>query len=215
VLLKDPLNTGLWIEKTQQVFLTSNLLGGKVSVDQKSGLQSGLVAMSMLKMESQNAQVTRLPPTASLPTANGACIFQGQLLVCDQGYGDLQPSQLVLVNPLPPHAVTPILNNFHGRPFNSLNDVAVLSTPGTSPPQDTVWFTDPTYGYEQGFKPAPRLPPQVYCFDPYSGNVRAVADGFVKPNGIAFNREATRCYITDTGVIRGCGDIDGSRPGTM
>jgi gluconolactonase len=30
------------------------------------------------------------------------------------------------------------------------------------------------------------LPPQVYRFDPSSGQVRVVADQFVEPNGIAF-----------------------------
>lgn len=172
-----------------------------------------------------------LPRSQTYPASNGACLFAGQLLVCDQGYQRDSPSQLVLVKPNAPYAATPLLNNFHGRPFNSLNDVVVLSLPsqthrrtihsallGTRREGDayeTIWFTDPPYGHEQGFKPAPQLPPQVYCFDPWTGNVKAVADGFVKPNGIAFSAKGTTCYITDTGMISGGGCIDGSLPGTM
>lgn len=113
----------------------------------------------------------------------------------------------------PPYRRTPLINNYHGRPFNSLNDVITLKNPTTS--QETIWFTDPTYGYEQDFKPAPELPSQVYCFDPIDGEIRAAADGFVKPNGIAFNKEGTVCYVTDTAMISGKGVIDGHLPGTM
>ncbi len=179
--------------------------------DSKSGLHSNLITMSMLDLAT--GKVQNLDATTSLPSANGACLFRGQLLVCDQGYSVQQPSQLVLVDPKPPHTVTPILNNFHGRPFNSLNDVVVLPTPGHD--YSTIWFTDPTYGYEQGFKPPPGLPSQVYCFDPFAGTLRVVADGYVKPNGIAFDMDGKRCFVTDTGLIRGCGNIDGARPSTM
>lgn len=130
-----------------------------------------------------------------------------------------------------PYAATPLLNNFYGRRFNSINDIVVLSHPGVTHKYDathpifgarsegsayeTLWFTDPHYGSEQGFKPAPELPPQVYCFDPWSGSIRAAADGFTKPNGIAFDTTGTKCYVTDTGVIRGDGVINGLLPGTM
>jgi sugar lactone lactonase YvrE len=45
------------------------------------------------------------------------------------------------------------------------------------------YFTDPTYGYDQGFRPAPVLPEQAYRFDPDTGLVGVAADGFVRPNG--------------------------------
>jgi gluconolactonase len=166
--------------------------------------------MSLVDLD---GEVTSLPSTSALPAANGACMFQDQLLVCDQGFGQDQPSQLVLMKPSPPYTTTPVLNNFYGRPFNSLNDVIVVPTPGHE--HSTIWFTDPAYGHEQGFKPAPQLPSQVYVFDPYSGGVRVVADGFVKPNGIVYDDKRKRAYVTDTGMIRGCGTINGAGPGTM
>lgn len=78
---------------------------------------------------------------------------------------------------------------------------------------------DPPYGYYQGFKPYPRLPAQVYAFHPPSGTIRVVADGFQRPNGVAFSPDMKTCYITDTGFASAEKDdphpLDGSRPGTM
>jgi hypothetical protein len=47
-----------------------------------------------------------------------------------------------------------------------------------------MYFTDVTYGFLQDFRPAPVLPNQVYRFNPKTGLVSVVADGFDKPNGI-------------------------------
>lgn len=207
--------------------ITSNRLEDGVEVDGKNGLTKGYVQMHLVDLEPRDdddedddderdaARVMTLPATTSLPSANGACLWplddQRQVLVCDQGYGERQPSQLVLLDPKS-GATRPILNNFHGRPFNSLNDVVTL------PMEDgtvTIWFTDPTYGYEQQFRPTPSLPPQVYCFNPHTGQIRVVADGFIKPNGIAFNRQGDKCYVTDTGFVSGDGAMDGTRPGTI
>jgi gluconolactonase len=71
-----------------------------------------------------------------------------------------------------------ILNNYFGRQFNSLNDVAI------HPRNKEMYFTDVTYGFLQDFRPAPVLPNQVYRFNPKTGLVSVVADGFDKPNGI-------------------------------
>lgn len=101
-------------------------------------------------------------------------------------------------------APKPIVTNFHGRDFNSVNDV-VVSKDGC------IWFTDPNYGYEQGFRQKPRLPNQVYRYNPKTGDLRVVADGFGRPNGIAFNPDETVVYITDTDFIHGDGHKDSQR----
>jgi sugar lactone lactonase YvrE len=46
-----------------------------------------------------------------------------------------------------------------------------------------VYFTDTLYGYLQMFRPSPELPNQVYRFNPSTGAVTVVADGFDLPNG--------------------------------
>lgn len=72
-----------------------------------------------------------------------------------------------------------ILNNYYGRQFSSLNDVAI------HPRNKEMYFTDVTYGFLQDFRPAPVLPNQVYRFNPKTGLVGVVADGFDKPNGMS------------------------------
>lgn len=70
-----------------------------------------------------------------------------------------------------------ILNNYFGRQFNSLNDVAI------HPKNKEIYFTDTIYGYVQDFRPAPGLQDQVYRFNPDTGAVTVVADEFDHPNG--------------------------------
>ena len=108
-----------------------------------------------------------------------------------EGQGD-DPSQIYYLNPNPPYNTTGesytssdltglikivILNNYFGRQFNSLNDVAV------NPKNKEIYFTDVTYGFLQDFRPSPGFPNQVYRFNEKTGLVSIAADGFDKPNG--------------------------------
>ena len=58
--------------------------------------------------------------------------------------------------------VQTVLDGWDGMPFNSPNDVCVRG-------DGTIWFTDPSYGHLQGFRPAPQIGDYVYRFDPSSG----------------------------------------------
>lgn len=218
------------------VYFTSNLLKDYAHVD-GNGMVSDLARLSnavvpkVSPKEPWTGGWTDLPLSTTYPAPNGAFPLRNHIILCDQGHGTEQLSSLVAVDTEVPHNATPLLNNFYGRRFNSLNDVVILSSPARrhmsavrhpvlgirskGDPYETIWFTDPHYGSEQEFKPPPELPPQVYCFDPWTGSVRAVADGFIKPNGIAFDTTGTKCYITDTGIIRGDGVINGHLPGSM
>lgn len=93
-------------------------------------------------------------------------------------------------------AAKPLVTNFHGRDFNSPNDVIVAS-------DGAIWFTDPCYANEQDFRQRPKLPNQVYRFDPKTGDLRVVADGFGRPNGICLSPDERIVYITDTDLIHG------------
>ena len=108
----------------------------------------------------------------------------------------------------PPYATTPLLTNFHGRWFNSVNDVIVHS-------DGSIWFTDPDYGFEQNIRPRPQLPNQVYRYDPGNGDVRAVATGLGKPNGLCFSPDEKTLYVTDTDAIHGEGPVEPSRASSM
>ncbi|KAH7915508.1 hypothetical protein BJ138DRAFT_1141478 [Hygrophoropsis aurantiaca] len=140
-----------------------------------------------------NVQITTLDLSDTVQMVNGGTgLYKGNLLFVTSGRALLPPS-IVLVNPNPPYNTTVLLDNFLGRQFNSLNDVKIL--PGT----DIIFFTDPTYGYINKFRPEPMMPSQVYRFDPSTGQVRVVADQFTEPNGIAFTADGRTAFVTDTG----------------
>jgi gluconolactonase len=144
-----------------------------------------------------NIQVQTLNFSDNVQMVNGGTgPYKGDLLFVTSGRALLPPS-IVRVNPSPPYNDTVILDNFLGKQFNSLNDIKIL--PGT----DIMFFTDPAYGWLSGFRPEPKLPSQVYRFDPSTGQVRVVADQFVHPNGIAFAPDGKTAFITDTGVFGG------------
>ncbi|KAG1883845.1 calcium-dependent phosphotriesterase [Suillus subluteus] len=142
-----------------------------------------------------NIQVQTLNLSDNVQMVNGGTgPYKGDLLFVTSGRALLPPS-VVRINPSPPYNTTVILDNFLGRQFNSLNDIKIL--PGT----DIMFFTDPTYGWLNGFRPEPMLPSQVYRFDPSTGQVRVVADQFVHPNGIAFAPNGKTAFVTDTGAL--------------
>lgn len=125
---------------------------------------------------------------------NGACNYKDKILFCSQG-DCTTPAALVLVDPKTSESEI-LLNNFHGREFNSINDVVVNHE------RDEIWFTDPTYGYMQDFRPAPKLPVQVYRFKPATGEMCCVADGFAQCNGLCFSPDYSKMYVTDTGAVQ-------------
>ncbi|KAK5017261.1 hypothetical protein LTR60_002015 [Cryomyces antarcticus] len=139
--------------------------------------------------------------------ANGGVNYQDGALFCAQGDLDT-PGSLVYMEAKSPYKAMTLLDNFHGRLFNSPNDVVVHSN-------RSIWLTDPIYGYEQGFKPEPKLPSQVYRVDPQTGDVRVVADGFGRPNGICFSPDEKTVYTTDTDWIHGDGTVDDTRASTI
>lgn len=152
------------------------------------------------------------PPAAEeidpdVPMANGGVNYEDGVLFCSQGTPD-RPGGLVLMNATQPYSTTLIVSSFHARNFNSPNDVVVHR-------DGSLWFTDPIYGYEQGFRPPPQLPNQVYRYDPAKNATRVMADGFGRPNGISFSPDQSIVYITDTEFGHGDGNTDLTRASTM
>ncbi|KAJ1300804.1 hypothetical protein OPQ81_002444 [Rhizoctonia solani] len=209
---------GVYIPETNQVYFTSNQLSTENTSDYRFPTYAQFNKISLSATPNGTYEwSTVFPPSSDFFMPNGGTIYNGQVLMAVQGYGLEVPSSLILVDPTTNHGRT-ILNNFYGRVFNSINDVAVLVSNGTVEEQ-WVFFTDPPYGYFQGFKPYPSLPAQVYAFHPPSGTIRVVADGFERPNGVQFSEDFKTCYVSDTGFISAMsGDPhpdDGSRPGTI
>jgi gluconolactonase len=141
---------------------------------------------------------------AAVVRPNGMCLgLDGRLLVCEQG--DLQHQ--ARISRLDPRtgAVETVVDELGGLPLNSPNDV-VVGTDGV------IWFTDPSYGHLQGFRPAPSLGDLVHRYDPTTGRHDVVADGFDKPNGIALSPDGSTLYVGDSGANHEPGTFDPARP---
>ncbi|RAL14364.1 SMP-30/gluconolactonase/LRE family protein, partial [Aspergillus homomorphus CBS 101889] len=209
LLLSSATNTpfaheaSVYIAGTNTLYLTSNILTD--SATNTSSIQISKIALDNHPL---TAEVLHLTP--AIPNPNGATAHDNGILFCGQGTATA-PAGLYQLTLDPPNnnTVTPVLTSFYSRPFNSPNDVAI------HPADDSIWFTDPDYGYIQGLRPAPQLPNQVYRFEPSTGAVRVVADGFDKPNGIAFAPDGLTLYVTDTGAARGDGTVDLARVATI
>ena len=91
--------------------------------------------------------------------------------------------------------------------FNSPNDVVVKR-------DGTIWFTDPSYGWLQGFRPRPLLRDAVWRYDPRTGSAIMVADSFDKPNGLCFSPDERTLYVADNGEphhLKAFDVLDGGR----
>jgi gluconolactonase len=136
--------------------------------------------------------------------ANGmASDREGALIVCEQG-SRWKPARITRVDRATGEAET-VVDQWSGLRFNSPNDVVVAG-------DGAIWFTDPSYGRLQGFRPPPEVGDYVYRHDPVSGETTVVADSFDKPNGIAFSPEESVLYVTDSGANQEPGSHYPDRP---
>ncbi|MGI4859782.1 MAG: SMP-30/gluconolactonase/LRE family protein [Janthinobacterium lividum] len=115
---------------------------------------------------------------------------EGRLLSCEHGRRCISRTE---------HdgSVTVLASRFEGRRFNSPNDLVVDT-------QGAIWFTDPDYGilsdYEGGRAESETDGCHVYRLSPTGGEIRRVADDFVKPNGLAFSPDESVLYVVDSGA---------------
>lgn len=114
---------------------------------------------------------------------------QGRLISCE--HGSRRVTRLE-----PDGKVTVIADRHAGKKLNSPNDVVVKS-------DGTIWFTDPDYGIMSDYEGHKAEREQKGCFvyrvDPKKGEIRIVADDFVKPNGLAFSPDEKILYVADSG----------------
>jgi gluconolactonase len=136
--------------------------------------------------------------------ANGMALDgEGRLLVCEQGTRE-RPAAVTRLD-RSTGAVTTLVSSWTRLPLNSPNDVVVRS-------DGTVWFTDPSYGALQGFRPEPQVGDFVYRHDPRSRRLSIVADSFDKPNGLAFSPDERVLYVADSGANQEPGSLYADRP---
>ncbi len=146
------------------------------------------VAIKRLDLEDGSISVVR----ADANTANGMTLDrEGRLVVCEQGT-QTEPARISRLDRRSGELET-LVDSWNGLPLNSPNDVVVRS-------DGTIWFTDPSYGHLQGFRPEPKLGDNVYRYDPADGQLTLVAAGFDKPNGLAFSPDERVLYVGDNGA---------------
>jgi gluconolactonase len=189
---------GVFHQSTNEVFITSNQF-----LDETN---KKITKVSKVKVNEDGKLSSEAIP-AAVPMANGGINYQDGVLFCAQGTLT-EPGGLIYMEAAAPYDTRWLVQDFHGRQFNSPNDV-VVHTDGS------IWFTDPIYGFEQGIRPKPQLPSQVYRFDPKTQNIRPMVDGFGRPNGICFSPDEKTVYVTDTDWIHGDGTTDDSRASSM
>lgn len=114
---------------------------------------------------------------------------QGRLISCEHGGRRVSRTEA-------DGTITTIADSYDGKRLNSPNDVVVKS-------DGTIWFTDPNYGIMSDYEGYRSAMEQdgcfVFCANPETGELKIVANDFVKPNGLCFNADETRLYIADSG----------------
>ena len=146
------------------------------------------VAIKRLALAEGTVSVVR----ADANMANGMALDrEGFLLVCEQGTLT-EPARISRLDRATGELET-VVDSWNGLPLNSPNDVAAAR-------DGTIWFTDPSHGYLQGFRPEPQTGDHVYRYDPASRELTAVLDSLDKPNGLAFSPDERVLYVGDNGA---------------
>ncbi|KAL2258015.1 hypothetical protein VTK26DRAFT_8841 [Humicola hyalothermophila] len=183
----------IWNPATDEMFFAQN--AGSPAAG------TGLAKSAIIQNHSRHYQ----PKECERSGKGGGCelgcgwgtIYKDKLLFIGQGQGESIAPAIYLMDPVPPYDTKVLLDNFFGRQFNSLNDVAI------NPRNGDIYFTDPSYGHAQSFRRPPGLPRQAWRFNEASGAVTVAADGFNMPNGITFSPSGAHAYITDSGMALG------------
>ncbi|KAI2467153.1 calcium-dependent phosphotriesterase [Annulohypoxylon bovei var. microspora] len=180
-----------YLPEKDELYTTSDLLQSTSSSTLPAILISKLSFSRDSNQVIREAEWMKLRPPSSMPMPASACRYRDGILFCSQGTSAPDSGGLwYMPSGKPP---LPFLTSYFHKPFNSIQNVVEDLEGG-------LWFTDTSIGFEQEIRPMPQMPNQVYRFDPRTGDLRVVADGFMRPTGIALNSDNSTMYITDTGA---------------
>ncbi|KAI1425483.1 gluconolactonase [Xylaria sp. FL1777] len=205
----------VWYPPTNEVFfvqsagapatgtgLNKSAIIQKISLAEAEAVSATRNATGQVKVHVVDSNPTILNP-------NGAIRYKDSILFASEGQGAYKQAELVIMNPREPYNTTVLLNNYFGRQFSSLNDIAI------NPRNKDVYFTDPIYGRLQDFRPKEGLPHQAYRYNDRTGAVTVVADELSQPNGIVFSPNGSHAYIADTGAQRVFWGVNATFPATI
>lgn len=112
---------------------------------------------------------------------------EGRLLVCEHATSHLTRTEAN-------GDITVLASTHAGKELNSPNDVVVKS-------DGSIYFTDPTYGRDEGYGNPRRLQLDfrgVYRVSPDDGSLSLLIDDFGQPNGLCFSLDERQLYVNDT-----------------
>lgn len=120
---------GVYIPSQDAVYFTSSYYLPK-------GASEKTITISKITRKQNGWKCEEVPTAVSM--ANGAVNHtdRSQILFCEQG-SLTEPGGLTLMETTAPYKTKTLIQGYHGRLFNSVNDV-VYHTDGS------IWFTDPT-----------------------------------------------------------------------
>ena len=169
--------------------------------------REGVVEIKRLALDGERfpLEAERVSTVPARPTlANGMTLAgDGRLVVCEQG--DLAHRARISTVDRATGRTSTLVDRWHGLALNSPNDVVVRR-------DGTIWFTDPSYGFLQGFRSEPQVGDFVYRYEPRTGGLAVLADSFVKPNGLAFSPDESVLYVTDSGANQEPGSFHADLP---
>jgi gluconolactonase len=180
-----------YIRDKDELYVTSELLPSTTS----STLPAILISKVSIyhRAEVILADWTKLRPPPNMPMPSGAIHYKNGILYCSQG--TLEPSSGGLFYMARGKRPVPVVTNYFGKPFNSIQSVV-------EDKEGALWFTDSCAGHEQEIRPEPQLPNHVYWFHPTTGELRVVMDDLKRPSGITLDPGETTLYVTDTDAAR-------------
>ena len=192
------------------VYVQADAHEGPVVVPQQERLyftsvpdfKSDDVNIAIRYVDLKTGKIETFRPDANM--ANGMWLTRDgtALLVAEQGTRDT-PGGISRIR-LADGARDVIVDSFDGKPFNSPNKVIEASS-------GWIYFSDPDYGYHQGFKDAPQLPMAVYAHNPQTGETTQLTTAVARPHGLALSPDESVLYIGDTDAIDGSSPYDPSR----
>ena len=151
-------------------------------------VRTGSVAIKRLDLVSGEIRVL----VEDANNANGMALDRaGHLIVCEQG-SLTEPARISRIDRVTGARET-VVDDVLGLALNSPNDVVVRS-------DGSIRFTDPSYGFLQGFRPEPELPDRLYRVEAKTGEIAVAASGFDKPNGLAFSLDERTLFVADNGA---------------